>query len=549
MQFLSKIITMAEEKIKFIFIFLIAIYAISLLINSNFAPTDDFIFLKTLQADKPILYYSQDFPYYNAAEMGRFTPLAAMEYNLFGLFSKSPNPFWYFLYHTIQFIIISFLLVKIISQFTSDKLLIYGAPILFFLTPGFVISWFRMQMNERNVIFFLALFLFFYLLYLKDKKIIYLLFGLIFANFAIYYKETAFIAISSFAFFHLLFSRKIAYFKTKIFDGLLLLSSAIYFFIYYFYIYANRDGAFYGQTNFNWFLVFTKNIFNYGFFSDSILILLIPLIFWRLFKIIFKHQEPHSIFDSLLASALTYAAAFFVLNMYSPYYLLPVYLLVLPPFIYFFNQRQPKIIFWKIFGGIAAFFFIINTLPSGLHYLTYYKYLSINFNKTLDFLIQDINSKNSEKADIFMDGVDRNTGRGTYFVLAEFLRFKGLSDNRFDLKSNVETKTPLPLISKISVPFTIFKNNKIDEIKSGDYLIISPQNTKINPSQNYLQLLKKDYNLAFQTNSHFSFPNINLKTLAKYLLSKNILKNRKNDGIMVNENLMEQPDYYIFIKK
>ena len=552
MQILSRIIAIVkEEKIKCIFIFLIAVYAASILINPNLAPTDDFIFLRTLQAGKPLLYYSQNFPYYNAAEMGRFTPLAAMEYNFFGIFSKSPNPFWYFFYHTLQFIIISFLLVKIISQFTSNKLFIYGAPILLFLTPGFTISWFRMQMNERNIIFFLAIFLFFYLAYLKNQKIIYLALGLIFANFAIYYKETAFIAIGVFAFFHFLLSIKTADLKTKIFDSLLLLSSAAYLSVYYFYIYINRGPALYGRAEFNWFLVFAKNILNYGFFSDPLLILLLmPLFFWRLFKIFFKHQKPHPLFDSLLASASIYISSFFILNMYGPYYLLPAYLLALPPLIYFFSQRQPKIIFWKIFGGIAAFFFIVNTLPSGIHYLTYYKYLPINFNKTLDFLIQDINSKHPLKqTNIFMDGVGRGTGRGTYFVLAEFLKYKGLSDKQFDLKSNIETEITSPLISKISAPFTVFQKDAPDIIKSGDYLIVSPQSAKINPSQNYLQSLEKDYDLAFQADSPFSFPDINLKTLTKYLLSKKISKSQKSESIMINKNLMNQPDYYIFIKK
>ena len=107
-------------------------------------------------------------------------------------------------------------------------------------------------------------------------------------------------------------------------------------------------------------------------------------------------------------------------------------------------------------------------------------------------MIQDINSKHPLKqTNIFMDGVGRGTGRGTYFVLAEFLKYKGLSDKQFDLKSNIETEITSPLISKISAPFTVFQKDAPDIIKSGDYLIISPQSAKINPSQNYLQSLEK----------------------------------------------------------
>lgn len=532
------------------FIIFAGTYALLLLVNPKLAPTDDFIFLRTLQAGNPILYYSQNFPYYDAATMGRFTPLAAMEYNLFGIFFKSPNPFWYFLYHSAQLILISFFIVKIFSQFTENKVIIYGAPVLLFLTPGFAISWFRMQMNERNIIFFLAAFLYFYLNQIKNKKIAYLILGLISANLAIYYKETAFIAIGIFAFFHFIFSFNAENLKTKIFDGLLIFSSSVYLIFYYFYAYISRGANIYGSAAFNW-ISFIKNILNYALFSDPILILiLLPLTLWRLFKIIFRNERIEPIIDSLLISASVYIAAFFVLNMYGPYYLLPAYILALPALIYFLNHHQPKIIFWKLLGTITALLFVVNVIPSGLHYITYYKYLPINFNNALDFMVKNMALKHSSsQVNIFMDGIDRGTGRGTYFVLAEFLRFKGLSDNKFDLKSNVKTETPLPLISKIPVPFTVFESDVIDEIKTGDYLIVSPQSTKVNITDDYLSSLDQDYDLVFQTKSAFAFPQFNLKTLAKYLLSQKITKNRESYNVIVNENLMEQPDYYVFIKK
>ena len=230
--------------------------------------------------------------------------------------------------------------------------------------------------------------------------------------------------------------------------------------------------------------------------------------------------------------------------------MLPAYIFAVPALIYFFGQPETKTFFWKSTVFITALVLIFNTLPTGLHYLTYYKYLPINFNKTLDFLVQNINSKYpSERADIFMDGVDRGSGRGAYFVMAEFLQFKGLSEKRFDLKSNVETENISPLESKIQFPFTVFQRDEIDAIKSGDYLIVSPQSTKINPSENYLESLKKDYDLVFQTRSPLAFPNINLKTLVKYLLSKRMSPAQKSGGALINENLMNWPNYYVFVKR
>lgn len=534
----------------FFWIFIVA-YASLLLISPALGPTDDFIFLRTLQSGKPLLYYSQDFPYYDTAGLGRFTPFGAMEYNFFGLFSASPSPFWYFFFHAVQFFLFIFLLVKILKHFTSNKPLIYASTILISFLPAFTIPFFRLQMNERNVIFFLAAFLLCYLAYLKNQKTRYIAAGILFANLAIYYKETAFIAIGAFAFSYFLLSYKKSDVKTKFFNALLLLNSFAYIAIYYFYVYLNLGESTYISTIYNRYLVLLKNVFNYAFFSDPIIILLLlPLTAWRLYKIFIKRENPQLFYDSMLAAGSMYALAFFILNIYGPYYMLPAYIFAIPALICFLKQPEMKTFFWKSAVLITALILIFNTLPTGLHYLTYYKYLPINFNKTLDFLIQNINSKHpSGQANIFMDGVDRGTGRGAYFVLADFLLFKGLSEKQFDLKSNVETENVSTLVSKIQLPFTIFQKDKPDKIKSGDYLVVSPQSTKINPSKNYLESLKKDYDLVFQTNSPFAFPNINLKTVVKYLLSKRMSENQKSGGVIVSENLMNWPDYSVFLKK
>ena len=153
-----------------IFSLFIAGYALIIIISPALGPTDDFIFLRTLQSGEPILYYSADFPYYDTAGLGRFTPLAAMEYNFFGLFSSSPSPFWYYFFHAVQFALLIFLLIKILKHFTESRLLIYALTILISFLPAFTIPFFRLQMNERDVIFFSPLFCFVVFIILKPKK-------------------------------------------------------------------------------------------------------------------------------------------------------------------------------------------------------------------------------------------------------------------------------------------------------------------------------------------------------------------------------------------
>ena len=135
--------------------------------------------------------------------------MGTIEYNLFGLFSKSPSAFWYFLLHAFQYAVFMVIFVKILSKFTSNKFLIYITPVFLSLTPGMIVTWFLTLGNEKSLVFYLIIFLFFYLRYLEKPKLYYLIFGVISANVAIYCKENAFLALAAFTFCHLLFPGKI----------------------------------------------------------------------------------------------------------------------------------------------------------------------------------------------------------------------------------------------------------------------------------------------------------------------------------------------------
>ena len=165
------------------------------------------------------------------------------------------------------------------------------------------------------------------------------------------------------------------------------------------------------------------------------------------------------------------------------------------------------------------------------------------------FLIKDINSKQQEKpANIFLDGINLAAGRGVYFIFEDFLLSKKLKQEQFDLKSNVATSRPEPVFSKIQMLSTVFNKNTPDDIQSGDYLVVAPQSQK-NITKKYTKLLSKDYDLVFQTKSKLEFPQINLKILIKYIALKRLTAEQKTGGYMVSENLLDSPDYYVFIKK
>ncbi len=545
---------------KVIFVIFVAGYAVLMIVSPNLSPADDYLFLRTIQSGRPLLYYTNPppgFPIGDFTKFGRFTPLGTMAYNFFGLFFKSPPVFWYYFFHAFQYVILMTLFVKILSKITSNKYLIYLPPIFLSLTPS-AVSWFRTQIADRDTIFYYAIFLFFYLLYLEKSKLYHLVFGLTAANMAIHYKENAFIALSVFVFFHLILTWKKSRLGMKIFDGLVILSSFAYLILYYFVVYKNLppDRILWSTPVFNSLLIFIKNILNYSLFTDPVLIfILLPFTAWRIYKFLRRQLELHPVYDSMLIAGSMFVIGYFILNIYSPNYMLPAYIFALPPLIYFFTQAEQRTLFWKSTMAISGLLLIFNVIPTGIHNITYQKYLPLNFNKTLDFLIQDIDSRYPDKrANIFIDAINPNTGAGVYFIIGEFLQHKGLTWNRFDFKSSVATNdTVLENIEnfKSYVPFTLFQNNKFFQISKGDYLIITADgSTTKNITPEYIQSLNKDYDLVFRTYSPLAVPNLNLKILAKYILSKRLSQEQKaKEGIMLNENLMQWPDYYVFIRK
>ena len=545
---------------KIIFAIFVAAYALIMLISPRLGPTDDVVLLRTLQAGKSLLIHSQEnspYGYGDVTKLGRFSILGAMEYNLPLFFSKSPSPFWYYFIHAFQYIILMGIFVKIITRFTSSKFLIYFTPILLSLTPGMTIVFFRPLLGDRNIIFYYAIFLYFFLRYLEKPKLYYLIFGIISANMAIHNKEIGFIALGSFAFFHLFLSWKKSKIGIKVFDGLALLSCLAYLLLYYFIVLTNlpHNPVIYGQTPYNVLMVIIKNLLNYGLFTDPVIVLiLLPFTAWRIYKSLRKQLEPHPVYDSMLIAASMYVLAFFVLKIYGPYYLLPAYVFALPPIFYFLNQEKQKFPFLKSTITFCVFILALNTFPAGLHYLTFYKYLSLNFNKTMDFLVSDVNSRYPDKrADIFIDALDYRAGASIpYFIFSEFLQYKGLASDRFDFKSGFkieDTDAWFQNIKKFNPPFTVFQNNNFSKEKGGDYLIVPAEASTKNISKDYVQSLSREYDLIFRTKSPLAFPNFNFKTLIKYFLSKKISPSQKEKGVMINENLMQWPNYYVFIRK
>lgn len=522
-----------------LFYFVIVLYGFLIIFKANFGVIDDHTLINTL-------FLGKEIPFFIYPEIGRFFPLDAQELNIISIFSTSP--FAFYLFNMAQFFIIVILFYKItLNLLGSEKKYLPKIAILFLIfTPGFVTAWFRLFVPERDQFFFLLLFLYFFI---KSSKgnVIYILLALLFANLSLYYKEPTFIMIGSFAFFHFLLGYKQIDFKQKILDVLLIFSSIIFIVIYFFLVYLKKGDVLYGEVNINPLIQLIKILFNYSLNDPLIVFILLPLSIFRAYMIIFK-KERNYVFDSLLFSSVLYFIVFIKLNMFSQHYLLPIYCFGLFVVVKYLAERNYfKSTLIKFTTGISLILIFSSSLPTGIHLISFYKNVPNNFQATLEFLKSYL-PNNSEKVNVFLYGVNRNTGVEIYGSFIKYMKFKGISPDIFDIKTEQDDNGILPIRIDSNSPYTVLKQTKASKINSGDLIIITPYTTYFFDLQkSQLSELNKEYDLVFHADSFVEIPNISLKSLAKFLYRK---FKSSNTPFMLSSNEYNWPiDFYVLKKK
>lgn len=546
------------------------LFAVLLLISPRLGPADEYAFLPTLQSGKWFPVYGENFPYYDSTELGRFGPLGGQEYNLVALFTTSPVG--YFAFNALELLLCAYFLLRVLKRYSAKPAMAYLAGVLLLLTPGFILVYLKLLYVEKNVLFLLAAFMLSYLSFQERQRAVYLALSLLCANAAIYYKEPVFAAIFVFATGHLFLAWKGSTIRSRFLDGALIASALLYIGIYLATVWPQHGPGLYAPaTTDGQLMVRLKNVMNYALFSDPIpVLLLLPLTVWRVYRITFCRSSAHPVLDPMLGAGTVYVAVFFVLNMYGPYYLLPAYLFALPPIVYYLSRDMWRGAVAKGCLAFCALALAANAVPLAIHYLSYNKYVPLNFDKTVDFLVDDINRRyDGLRLSIFFDGVNRGTGLGVYFIVGEYLKFKGLPLRKFDFKSDMEAHStgapvgrasPFDRVKDIDAvdprheyvyrdfPYTVYQPGPLPRIRPGDYLVVSPQSTKGYDAE-YIRRLQKDYELVFHTNSPLAVPSIHLKTWVKYWLSQRLTREQKIGGAMVSENLWNWPDYYVFVRR
>jgi len=509
---------------------LIVGYGLLMVVGANLGPIDDHFFLSGIQIGK---YH----PLMISMSLGRFFPLCAQELNIISRFTTSPAA--YYAVNMTLFYILTFLLLDIIGTITSRRT---GKCIILLLifTPGFTSAWFRLHIADRNAFFFMVFFLYFYLQFNKRQTWTRLVLGLAMANISFYYKEPIFLMLGGFAFTHVVLEYRNSSLRARTFDSLLIMSAFIYATIYYVVIFRHTGQQLYGDNGVAFLQRFKFNLIQYMLCDPMLLVFCIPLAFWRWARILFRKGTANPLYDSLLLGAVVYMVSFIKINLFNPWYWLPAYAFATPALVYYIvghGRGEAKFRFRKKLFGLATAIMVINSYPFGLHLLTFYKYLPTNYNRALDAIVADIQSRPfSERPVIYLDGLDKGNHNELYGSFKEYLIYKGLHEDRFFLP----------------VPFESFIGNGDDTYlepyfpkDSGDYLVLTPFGGKRQDSE-YISGLYASFACVERTNSSFAIPFPARKDLIKAFFFKfGIYRSPPSP----DQRLWVWPDYSVWRKK
>jgi len=467
----------------------------------------------------------------------RFYPLANLQYIL--LLDYLNGPVWLcLLYRSLLFLLFSyvFYLIGIVKR---NSLIVFAAFLVLTINPTFLNNWLEPFTSEveLSVIFLILAF------YLGKSSLernfdIFLILFLV--NISIYLKEPVFLCYFASVIAYLIFDKNKNSRKNLLFT-LIFLSSFIYITSYYLLIYepfSKLGLARYGSlSNSNVFFNFFKNLFNYIINDNIVIVLIIYLIINRIKNNICKFDYKN---DVILVMAFTFLFSYFVLNMYSLNYMLPLYSLVAYIFFQINFSKYPII--------IVLVFYFFNAFPLSLNQISNRWYSRINYQHTLLFL-ENYLINNKELTSIYFDGLLREPqyrkftekyDRGIELNIANDLLSQGIKN--FDICSQNEPEYNFSLSGYAGYPISYYSKYEPSKIKSGDIYIISPH-SKNAINQTYMANMQLHYTLLYKTDSFFAIPNYSIKNILKeFLLSHNFVE------IMIDKNTRRLPDYYVYLK-
>lgn len=505
--------------------------------NPAFGVIDDHTLVDTLLIGKKI-------PLQIFVGLGRYFPLNGQELNILSsLFALSPQVFYAF--NALCLILVGFLFSRSIylllrEQTQYARLIAYLATLLTITTPAFMTSWLRLFVPERMEFVFFAIFFHSYvLLYTKStqKQWLHILLCVFSSLIALFYKETAFILLGAFAFCHIVFC---FWNKEKIskLDFTLLANCLIWIVCYFIFVLFKKTGSgMYGDSPYNRFYIFLKDVANY-FSNDTLLVIgLFTFLILRFYSIVFKRERIWPFYDAMLVASFVFILSYMTLGMSTTHYALPAYLFAIPAFCYFILQYK-KNVFFLACSVLMCLAFVLNCIPLSVYYSVHYKFVPINFQNTLHFLREYAKDR---KIDVYLEGTNRASCMETYVSFQSWMKYYGIQN--FDFFSDIPIDNVFLGVSDKNSPYSVFRENSVVEKKSGDIVILVPY-TGMMITDRIINEMKEKYQLLYVSDSGVNVPLLGFRTLAKWI---GIQMTKENKKLSFSHNIYGLPIYfYVF---
>jgi hypothetical protein len=460
---------------------------------------DDTGFQLSVIKYKPFAFLKGSYIEHNTGD--RFFPLAFSGLQLVSYLSFSIEAFFIYNY-LLAFLSISILLYITIRFFPR----FWYFPILIVLTPTFANSYYIIVTHEKEMFFLWSLFLFLFLLPIssnqsRPSKLIFL--SLVPANLVLYFKETGFIILISFAIACFLRYRKSVADTTDSKNGqkslakrtqlllFLLLLSGVAFAVQYL-IFARFGGqdsylrSLTPQWTFLGRIMYSIKAFALFVISDPLPVVVLPLllaaahIVSRRLKTIehdsFSYALNLPVLDSLAFASLSFVFSYVALGIQSEHYLLPAYpfaILAIAGYSailakYSFNLFPKGL---RIGVVIVAFLLISNSMISSVNLAFFYRVLAHNF-KQFNKVFMDIienriqMSNDKDRTRIYMAGKTIDGFSYASDRQLDFLKVFGVDTTKLQFLYAEGTKNWLSPQSG--------EEKKCSDVKKGDLILVFP---------------------------------------------------------------------------
>lgn len=325
----------------------------------------------------------------------RFYPFGFLD--LFILSKISSNPYLYFGFNATLFAVFCVIYLKMLDLSNGAKKINLAILATLTLSVGFVQVYFGICYPEKIQVFWLAIFMLSSFIMLNNPSKLPFLAGILSLNLALYYKEPTFILAIAFGLVYLIFSTQ------KRYAIYTLASAVLYGICYAFVLLFNDDGKYSRLVEGSNAVAMTLRGYLDCALSDSLIIFGIGGLFVYRIALVFIHKKPSlPFYDACLAGSFAYLGCIIGLGIYEEYYLLPCYVLGIPPLVYFFKLYFHKA-FIKVILVFGLFGFLTQNLPSGIYSMINFKAQGVQLHRTLDFSAEYL--KQNDKARLFFEGV------------------------------------------------------------------------------------------------------------------------------------------------